>query len=96
MSGIIINDSILKIDLINKLYKKGLNIEEAIHTASKRRLNAILMTSLTTILAVTPILFQNDISTQLQIPLIISLIAGLFIGTLVSIFIIPILYKKLI
>ncbi len=96
MCGIIINDSILKIDLINKLYRQGLSIDEAIHNAGKRRLNAILMTSLTTMLAVTPLLFQVDISSQLQIPLIISLISGLFIGTLVSIFIIPILYKKII
>ncbi len=96
MCGIIINDSILKIDLINKLYNKGTTVDNAIHIAGKRRLNAIVMTSLTTLLAVTPVLFQNDISTQLQAPLIISLMGGLLIGTLVSIFIIPILYKKLI
>jgi multidrug efflux pump subunit AcrB len=96
MSGIIINDSILKIDLINKLYREGNTIDFAIHTAGKRRLNAIIMTSLTTIFAITPTLFQNDISTQLQTPLIIALIGGLIIGTLVSIFIIPILFKKII
>ncbi|WP_281989369.1 efflux RND transporter permease subunit [Aquimarina aggregata] len=96
MCGIIINDSILKIDLIRKLYHSGTSIDDAIHTAGKRRLNAIIMTTLTTLFAVTPVLFQNDISTQLQSSLIISLIAGLSIGTLVSIFIIPVLYKKLI
>jgi multidrug efflux pump subunit AcrB len=95
MCGIIINDSILKIDLIRKLYNSGINIDNAIHTAGKRRLNAIVMTSLTTLLAVTPVLFQSNISTQLQAPLVISLIGGLSIGTLVSVFIIPILYKKL-
>ena len=96
MCGIIINDSILKIDLIRKLHNKGIDVNNAIHMAGKRRLNAIVMTSLTTLLAITPVLFQNDISTQLQAPLIISLIGGLLVGTLVSIFIIPILYKKLI
>lgn len=96
MCGIIINDSILKIDLINKLYRSGENIENAIHMAGKRRLNAIVMTSLTTILAMSPVLFQNDISTQLQAPLIISLLGGLFVGTLVSIFIIPLIYKKIV
>ncbi|EZH73682.1 hypothetical protein ATO12_17245 [Aquimarina atlantica] len=95
MSGIIINDSILKIDLIKKLLINGFTIDEAINSAGKRRLNAIVMTSLTTILATLPILFQNELSTQLQSPLIISLIGGLLAGTFMSIFIVPILYKKL-
>lgn len=95
MCGIIINDSILKIDLIRKLNNSGIPIDTAIRTAGKRRLNAIVMTSLTTLLAITPVLFQNDVSTKLQAPLIISLIGGLLIGTFVSVFIIPILYKKL-
>ena len=95
MIGVVINDSILKIDLINKLFRSGIDIDTAIDIASKRRLNSIIMTSLTTILAVIPILFQSDLSSQLQTPLIITLISGLSIGTIVSVFIIPVLYKKM-
>lgn len=56
-SGIIINDSILKLDMINELRKQGIPLMEAIHTAGVKRLRAIIMTSLTTILAMVPLLF---------------------------------------
>ncbi|MEO0725405.1 MAG: efflux RND transporter permease subunit, partial [Bacteroidota bacterium] len=75
MAGIIINDSILKIDLINQLRRNGASIDEAIHKAGERRLSSIIMTSMTTILAVSPMLFKNDLSAQLQIPLITPIIA---------------------
>ena len=52
--GIVINDSILKIDTINKLVKQGMGVDAAIHEAGHRRLKAIIMTSLTTVLSVAP------------------------------------------
>ncbi len=58
-SGIIINDSILKLDMINELRKQGIPLMEAIHTAGVKRLRAIIMTSLTTILAMVPLLFRS-------------------------------------
>jgi multidrug efflux pump subunit AcrB len=65
---------------------------EAIHTAGRRRLIAIIMTSLTTIFAMIPILFTSDMGSELQQPLAIAMIGAMTIGTLVSIFIIPIFY----
>ena len=90
--GVIINDSILKIDLINELRKEGMPIMEAIHTAGMRRLRAIIMTALTSILAMVPILFTFDIGSELQKPLAITMIASMTIGTLVSVFLIPLIY----
>lgn len=90
--GIIINDSILKIDMINELRKEGVPLMEAIHTAGIKRLRAIVMTSLTTILAMIPLLFSFDMGSELQKPLAIAMIATMTIGTLVSIFLIPVLY----
>lgn len=90
--GIIINDSILKIDVINQLRKEGMPILEAIHTAGHRRLRAIVMTSLTTILAMVPLLFSRDMGSELQAPLSLALIGGMTVGTLVSLFIIPLIY----
>jgi multidrug efflux pump subunit AcrB len=90
--GIVINDSILKLDTINTLRKSGLPLMEAIHTAGRRRLIAIIMTSLTTIFAMIPILFTSDMGSELQQPLAIAMIGAMTIGTLVSIFIIPIFY----
>lgn len=77
MSGIVINDSILKIDTIIRLQRSGLALEEAIHEGGVRRLKPILMTSLTTIFALVPMLWGNDIGTQLQRPMSITLIAGM-------------------
>lgn len=90
--GIIINDSILKIDMMNELLKAGTPLMEAIHTAGERRLRAIIMTSLTTILAMVPLLFSFDMGSELQKPLAIAMIGTMLIGTLVSLYIIPLIY----
>ncbi len=92
MTGIIINDSILKIDTINKLMHEGYSLLRAIFEAGKRRLKPIIMTSLTTILAMVPFLFQKGMGAELQKPLALAIIGGMTIGTLVSLFIIPMLY----
>lgn len=90
--GIIINDSILKIDAINELRKEGVPLMEAIHEAGRRRLRPIIMTSLTTIFGMVPLLFSFDMGSELQKPLAISMIGAMAIGTLVSLFIIPLIY----
>lgn len=95
MSGIIINDSILKVDTINRLRRNGLGLLRAILTAGKRRLKPILMTSLTTILAIAPFLVRGDMGSDLQFPLSVALIGGMLLGTLVSIFYIPLLYYEI-
>ncbi|MCF0191449.1 MAG: efflux RND transporter permease subunit [Marinilabiliaceae bacterium] len=91
--GIIINDSILKIDTINELRKDGYVLAEAVHEAGKRRLRAIVMTSLTTIGAMVPVLFTSDLGSQLQRPLAIAMIATMTLGTLVSLYVVPMFYQ---
>jgi multidrug efflux pump subunit AcrB len=90
--GIIINDSILKLDAINELRKSGTPLLEAIHEAGRRRLRPIIMTSLTTVFAMVPLLFSFDMGSELQKPLAIGMIGTMLIGTLVSLFIIPLVY----
>lgn len=90
--GIVVNDSILKLDTINELRKTGVPLVEAIHTAGRRRLRAIIMTSLTTIFAMVPLLFTSDMGSELQKPLSIAMIGSMVMGTLVSLFIIPLIY----
>lgn len=92
ISGIIINDSILKIDTINKFRKAGIKVKDAISMANQRRLKAIIMTSLTSILSVCPFLSRGNMGDDLQFPMSIAIIAGMTIGTLVSLLIIPSLY----
>ncbi|MGM9759716.1 MAG: efflux RND transporter permease subunit [Parabacteroides sp.] len=90
--GIIINDSILKLDAINELRKAGVPLLEAIHEAGRRRLRPIIMTSLTTIFGMVPLLFTFDLGSELQKPLSIAMIAAMLIGTAVSLFVIPLVY----
>lgn len=90
--GIVVNDSILKIDAINELRKQGMPLIEAIHTAGMRRLRPIIMTSLTTIFAMVPLLFTSDMGSELQRPLAIAMIGSMVVGTLISIFLIPLVY----
>ncbi len=92
MSGIIINDSILKIDTINKLYESGNSLMRSIFEAGRRRLKPILMTSLTTILGTAPFIFQKGMGAELQKPLALALIGGMIVGTIMSLFFIPVLY----
>jgi len=92
MSGIIINDSILKIDTSNRYRKKGYSVLRAIWMAGHRRLRPIVMTSLTTILALLPFLTRGSIGSALQYPLSLSLIIGMTAGTAVSLFFVPLLY----
>ncbi|MDR2027592.1 MAG: efflux RND transporter permease subunit [Prevotellaceae bacterium] len=91
-SGIIINDSILKVDVMNQLRKEGYSLMAAIHEAGRRRLKAIIMTSLTSIVCMVPLLFTSDLGSQLEKPLAIATIGGMIMGTPVSLFVVPIVY----
>ncbi len=94
MLGIMVNDAILKIDSINRL-KKEMPLLEAVHQAGKLRLKPILMTSITTILAVFPILFSGGLGADLQKPLVWAVMGGLSVGTITAIFFIPIAYFEI-
>ncbi|MDR2040609.1 MAG: efflux RND transporter permease subunit [Bacteroidales bacterium] len=90
--GIIINDSILKVDVMNQLRRSGMKLRDAIHEAGRRRLNAIVMTSLTSIVCMAPLLFSSDLGSELEKPLAIATIGGMVIGTPVSLFVVPLVY----
>ncbi len=92
MLGIVINDSIIKIDTINKSIRNGEGLKSALLLAGERRLKAILMTSLTTVLSITPLLFTENQGSNLQIPLGISIIGGLVLGTFISLYVVPLFY----
>ena len=93
--GIVINDSILKIDTINTLRGEGMELKRAIMTAGRRRLKAIIMTSLTTILAVVPFLTRGDMGSDLQYPMSLVIIGGMVVGTLISVLFIPLAYYEI-
>ncbi|OEK06339.1 efflux RND transporter permease subunit [Roseivirga misakiensis] len=101
MLGIMVNDAILKIDTINrfkaeitskdKSERKNM-IAEAIAKTGQIRLKPILMTSITTILALLPVVFSAGIGADLQRPLVFSVIGGLTIGTFTALYFVPLAY----
>ena len=94
-AGIIINDSILKVDMMNKLRKTGMPLMDAIHESGRRRLKAILMTTFTAIVCMVPLFFSNDMGSQMETPLALGIIGGMIIGTPVSLFVVPLVYWRI-
>ena len=98
--GIIINDSILKVDTINRLYRRNTThgnnsnrqLLRAVMMAGHMRLKPIVMTSLTTVLAIVPLLHRGDMGSALQYPLSFAIIVGMTVGTMVSLFLVPLMY----
>jgi multidrug efflux pump subunit AcrB len=95
MSGVVINDSILKVDTFNQLMKEGYPLMKALMVGGQRRLKPIVMTALTAILALLPLLFFGGIGADLQKPIALTIIGGMIIGTAVSLFIVPLGYYYL-
>ncbi|WP_194776338.1 efflux RND transporter permease subunit [Pararhodonellum marinum] len=101
MLGIMVNDAILKIDTINRLRIKyaaqdqmpaHLILDRALYEAGEIRLKPILMTSITTILALLPVVFSSGLGADLQRPLVFSVIGGLTIGTFTALYFVPLAY----
>jgi len=94
--GIVVNDSILKLDAIDQNLKKGINLMSSIGEAGYRRFLPIILTSLTTIIAILPSFFGNTSGHFLQYPLTLSIAGGMIFSTFSSLFILPksIIYLK--
>lgn len=92
MAGLVINDSILKIDAINRSWRNGMPLLEAIHEGGLRRLKPMVMISLTSIGALAPTLFTRDLGSELQKPLSLALFGGMSVGLLVSLFFVPLIF----
>lgn len=95
MAGIVINDSILKIDTINRHRREGMPLMQAIEKAGTERLMPIIMTSLTTIFSLLPFMSRGSIGADMQFPLSLAILIGMIVGTLVSIFFVPIVYYSI-
>ncbi|MFN4146862.1 MAG: efflux RND transporter permease subunit [Runella sp.] len=89
--GILDNDSILKIDTMNRS-RDALGVRAAMKEAGRRRLKSQLMTFLTTILGVAPVLFSGGLGSELQQPLALAIIGGMTVGLFISLTLIPLLY----
>jgi len=90
--GIAVNDSIILVDAINQLKREGLSRYEAIIEAGQRRIRPIIMTSLTTILALLPLTVGFGEGASLRSPMALAVIGGLITSTLLTLVVIPCVY----
>jgi multidrug efflux pump subunit AcrB len=89
LSGIVINDSIILVSFYKRLRAQGMEIADALVEASCQRLRAVLLTSLTTIAGLTPLLFETSFQAQFLIPMATSIAFGLAFATLLVLLVIP-------
>ena len=91
LSGIVVNDSIILLTVYQELRAKGVAVTEAIELSAKSRLRAVILTSLTTIAGLTPLLFETSVQAQFLIPMAVSITFGLGFATLLVLLVIPVL-----
>ncbi|WP_455205369.1 efflux RND transporter permease subunit [Kaarinaea lacus] len=89
LSGIVVNDSILLVEFLKLRAREGHAIPEAAKMASRERFRAILLTSLTTIAGLTPLLMEKSLQAQVLIPLATSIVFGLTVATSLVLFVVP-------
>lgn len=95
LSGIIVNNGIVLVDYINQLRERGMEKFEAIVEAGQTRLRPILMTAVTTILGLVPMVVSGQSGSDMVRPMAIVTIGGLIYGTLLTLFVVPCIYAVL-
>jgi len=90
LSGIVVNDSIILVSFYKRLREKGMLVNDALIEASVQRLRAVLLTSLTTIAGLLPLLFETSLQAQFLIPMAVSIAFGLAFATVLVLIIIPV------
>ncbi len=93
LAGIVVNNAIVLIDLINQLRERGMDKYEAIMEGGKSRLRPILMTTLTTTLGLLPLAIGFGDGAELRAPMGITVIGGLLVSTLLTLVVIPVMYS---
>ena len=92
LAGIVVNNSIVLVDYINILRRRGMDRYEAIIEAGKNRLRPILMTTLTTVLAMIPLGLALGEGAEMQQPLAVTIIFGLSVSSIFTLLLIPLVY----
>jgi len=95
LAGIVVNNAIVLVDLINQLRSQGVDRVEAIMEAGKARLRPILMTSLTTALGLLPMAIGFGEGAEVRAPMAITVIGGLLVSTFLTLLVIPVVYSLL-
>jgi len=92
LSGVVVNDSLVMVDYVNRAREVGTDLRKAVLDAGCRRFRAITLTSLTTFFGLLPIVLEKSLQAKIVIPMAISLAFGIIFATVITLLLIPCLY----
>ncbi len=95
LTGVVVNDSLVLVDYINRLRASGLTIQEAIREAGAARFRPIILTTVTTFAGLTPLLLERSIQARFLIPMAASLAFGVVFATFITLVLVPVSYQIL-
>jgi len=95
LAGIVVNNAIVMLDLINQLRERGMDRLNAIREGAKLRLRPIMMTTLTTVLGLLPMALGIGQGAEMRTPMAITVIGGLLTSTLLTLLVVPVMYSLL-
>jgi multidrug efflux pump subunit AcrB len=92
LSGIVVNDSLILIDFINRAVRSGMEVERAVIESGRARFRPVLLTSVTTVAGLFPLLLERSFQAQFLVPMAVSLCFGLMVATVLTLLYVPALY----
>lgn len=95
LAGIVVNNAIVLVDMINQLRSRGIEKHQAIQDAGKARLRPIMMTTLTTVLGLLPMAIGFGEGSEVRTPMAITVIGGLLMSTILTLVVIPVMYSMM-
>jgi multidrug efflux pump subunit AcrB len=95
LSGVVVNDSLILIDLINRERQSGVKLSQIVRDCATRRFRPIMLTTLTTFFGLAPMMLERSLQARFLIPMAISLAFGVMFATLITLFLVPSLYMIL-
>ncbi len=95
LTGVVVNDSLIMIDLINRERAQGVAIDQAIRDSGLRRFRPILLTTATTFLGLSPMILETSLQAQFLVPMAVSLGYGIVFATVITLVLVPAQYRIL-
>ncbi len=95
LAGVVVNDSLILIDLINRERKRGVELSRVVRNCTTRRFRPIMLTTLTTFFGLVPMMLERSLQARFLIPMAISLAFGVMFATCITLLLVPSLYMIL-
>ena len=95
LTGVVVNDSLIMIDLINREREEGIGLHQVIIDSATRRFRPIMLTTLTTFFGLVPMILEKSLQARFLIPMAVSLAFGIVFATMITLLLVPSLYMIL-